>query len=184
MTETNASRLGEVLRDGSRVGLRYERRLSHPPDKVWRVLTESSELRHWFPADIIGERRAGAPLRLTMWPESVERAPDQVQAAGMTLGDPTLPGEIRAWDPPRLFEFTWDSDVLRWELSPEGGGTRLLFTTWVSEPTPVTHADIATGYHVCLDDLEAVLATGAAPAHDDGAFTELRDRYEELLESI
>ena len=30
------NRLGEILRDGDRYGLRYERRLRHPPEKVWR----------------------------------------------------------------------------------------------------------------------------------------------------
>lgn len=43
--------------------LHFERRLKHPPDKVWRAITEPGELRHWFPARINGDRHAGAPLR-------------------------------------------------------------------------------------------------------------------------
>ncbi|UMG93452.1 SRPBCC domain-containing protein [Nocardioides sp. TF02-7] len=58
-TPNAADRTGVLLRDGDRVGLRFERRLAHPPEKVWRALTESEHLRHWFPADIVG----GAPQR-------------------------------------------------------------------------------------------------------------------------
>ena len=48
--------MGEVLHDGETVGLRYERHLSHPVERVWRALTDSDQLRHWLPIDIIGER--------------------------------------------------------------------------------------------------------------------------------
>ena len=29
--------------------LRFERRLDYPPERVWRAITEPSELAHWFP---------------------------------------------------------------------------------------------------------------------------------------
>lgn len=29
--------------------LRFERRLRHPPEKVWRALTDESEVEAWFP---------------------------------------------------------------------------------------------------------------------------------------
>lgn len=29
--------------------LRFERRLRHPPEKVWRALTDASEVAAWFP---------------------------------------------------------------------------------------------------------------------------------------
>ena len=41
--------MGTVLHDGERWGLRYERLLRHPPDKVWAGLTESEHLKHWMP---------------------------------------------------------------------------------------------------------------------------------------
>ena len=37
--------MGEVLRDGERVGLRYVRRFSHPVERVWSALTESDQLQ-------------------------------------------------------------------------------------------------------------------------------------------
>ena len=65
--------MGTVLHDGERWGLRYERLLRHPPDKVWAGLTESEHLEHWMPCDIVGERREGAAIELPFWPAQVER---------------------------------------------------------------------------------------------------------------
>lgn len=31
------------------------------------------------------------------------------------------PGEIRIWQPVTVFAWTWDADVLRWELEPDAG---------------------------------------------------------------
>jgi uncharacterized protein YndB with AHSA1/START domain len=161
-TDIDESRLGEVLREGERVKLRYERHLAHPPEKVWRALTESEQLRHWFPADIVGERQAGAALELRFWPETVADARDEIEAIGVDPNEATLPGEMRVWDPPRVLELTWDTDVLRYELEPDGVGTRLLFTTWLAEPGPTGTSGTAAGYHVCLDSLGLLLDTGSA----------------------
>jgi len=45
----------------NRPALCFERRLSHPIDVVWRAITESDELEHWFPSrvevDALGPKR-------------------------------------------------------------------------------------------------------------------------------
>ncbi|MBJ7358162.1 SRPBCC family protein [Nocardioides sp.] len=182
---TTDARMGDVLRDDGRTGLRYVRRLAHPPEKVWRAITESEHLRHWFPADIVGERRAGAEVRMPFWPEMVEHSADEMEAAGVDLADPALPGLIRTWDPPRVFELIWgndegESDVLRYELEPEGDGTRLVFTTWLGEPGPSGHEGTAAGYHVCLDDLATLLDSGPSTSRM-GDQSDLERRYAALL---
>ena len=42
---------------GGRHVLRFVRRLAHPPEKVFRAISEPDELRHWFPVDAGGDRR-------------------------------------------------------------------------------------------------------------------------------
>ncbi len=64
---------GTLDRSGDRWQLRFERWLPHPPEKVWRALTEPQHLAAWFPSRIDGERAAGA--RLTFVFESMKRAP-------------------------------------------------------------------------------------------------------------
>lgn len=168
MTASNP--LGHVERTATGWLLRFERRLRHSPEQVWRALTETEHLRHWLPVDIVGERRAGAALELPFWPDVVER---------YGIETPTLPGEIRVWDPPRTFEWTWDADVIRFELAPDGDDTLLVLTTWAA---PEPHATrVGAGYHTCLDNLASVLATGTAPRLVDADTAALEARYRAVV---
>ncbi|WP_040790731.1 SRPBCC domain-containing protein [Nocardia paucivorans] len=182
MTQST-ERLGDVLRDGDRIGVRYERHMAHPPTKVWRALTESEHLRHWFPADIIGERRAGADIRLRFWPESVKQADTQLEQVGVDTEDPVLPGRILTWDPPRIFEFLWDTEHLRFELIPVETGTRLICTVLLGEPGPHGPEGTAAGYHICLDALRDLLDTGSTDIPDTDTIAELERRYTEPMRS-
>lgn len=166
--------MGEVIRDGGRRGLRYERRLSHSPDKVWRAITESEHLRQWFPADIVGERRQGAAIELPFWPAIIEKHP---------MEETVLHGEIRVWRPPTVFEWTWDADVLRWELEAVEGGTLLTFTTLLGDPDSDV-VNTAAGYHVCLDHLVLLLDHGSAPALMDTDVAPVEKRYAALVETL
>lgn len=132
--------------------VRFERRLAHPREKVWRAITESDHLAHWLPCDIVGPRTAGAAVDLPFWPSHVARY-------GLEA-TPALHGEIRVWDPPSVFEWTWDTDVLRWELSDVAGGTLLRFTTWIA-PGDEGAIGTSAGYHVCLGHLQELLDAGA-----------------------
>src|SRR4051812_36994712 len=43
--------------DGSRSVLRMQRRLAHPPERMWAALTESDRLAEWFPTTMRAELR-------------------------------------------------------------------------------------------------------------------------------
>ncbi|WP_280400979.1 SRPBCC domain-containing protein [Nocardia carnea] len=176
-------RLGEVLRDGDRVGTRYERILAHPPAKVWRAITESDHLRHWFPADILGERRAGAEIRFRFWPEAVEQASAELTEMDIDLDDPELPGRILTWEPPRVFEFLWDDEHLRFELFAAEQGTRLVCTVWFGTPGPHGLSGTAAGYHVCLDELVDSLDGRPIEMPAPDVMAALRRRYTEAVDA-
>src|ERR1700729_3474177 len=95
--------------------LSFERRLSHPVDRVWEAITEPDELQHWFPSAVQADLRVGGKMKFTF--------------EGYTLPDGanSMPGEVTELDPPRLFAFTWgppgQEDHLRFELEPVDGGT-------------------------------------------------------------
>src|SRR5215470_16023824 len=57
---------GTLTRQGDRWTLTFTRRLAHPREKVWRAVTEPEHLATWYPQEIVGERRAGAPLRFEL----------------------------------------------------------------------------------------------------------------------
>lgn len=129
---------------GKRPLLRFERRLAHPPEKVWRAITDAAELKHWFPAAVEAELKPGAVIRFAF------------------EGGPSSEGEVLAADPPREFAYTWNSDTLRWLITPDGDGCRLEFTHTFGRGEPAI-ARLATprtaaGWDVCLDALDARLA--------------------------
>lgn len=164
--------LGEVVRDGERVGVRYVRTLRHTPEKVWRALTESEHLRRWLPCDLVGERREGAELIARFWP-------DFVQKYGMQDAD--IPARIQVFQPPALFEWLWGDDVLRFELEAVDVGTRLTFTTWLGS-APVPPHKTAAGWHACLDRLPC--SVGNEPIEVpllNAAVEELEQRYASLF---
>ena len=132
------------VEDGVAV-VRFVRRLAHPPEKVWRALTEDEHLAAWFPTTIEGERAAGAEL--TFRHREVVLEP--------------MTGELLAFEPPSLLEMTWGEDRLRFELSPDRDGTRLALTATMAELGKA--ARDGAGWHLCLDNLARALS-GERPA--------------------
>ena len=154
---------GTLLTVEGRAVLRFERKLAHPPEKVWRAITEPDELAHWFPATIEGERRRGAPLRF-------------VHPGGE---GPTLEGEVKEFDPPRLFAYTWGESVLRLELRPAEKGCTLVFTqTFDERPSAASYA---VGWESCLHALEQAL--GGEPV-DDIAPENYSERHEAYVDEF
>jgi uncharacterized protein YndB with AHSA1/START domain len=155
----------EVCDDGKYV-LRFERRLAHPPEKVWRALTEPDQLRQWFPTDIEGERSLGAKL-LFVFRDDAPRAEDMPELLEHDPED--LEGEFTEFDPPRLLAYTWGDEDLRWELEPTEQGCRLALTHTFDERSGIPHpagprkkaARTASGWDVCLASLEALLDGGS-----------------------
>ena len=172
---------GKLGQQGKRHTLRFERTLAHSPEKIWLALTEDGELRHWFPARIVGAREKGAKLEF-VFAEQESSAPSEMQEAQSQAqdehlsehGDAGMQGEVTVFDPPRTFEFTWHTELLRFELERTARGTRLVFThTFDDEPAAARNA---TGWDTCFEALERRL-NGEPPvefdvAHFDALFAE------------
>jgi uncharacterized protein YndB with AHSA1/START domain len=144
--------------------LRFERRLAHPVEKVWKAITDAAELTHWFPQDLDGSFTPGAKLRFVFRGE-----PPVLE--GKVIEDFT--GEVLELDPPRVLAYTWGGDILRWTLTPDGEGCLLVFTDTLDDRGKA--ARDGAGWHVCLDALEARLAGSAPPPGD--RWKELYERY-------
>ena len=115
--------------------LRFTRRLAHPPEKVWRAITEPEHLRAWFPDAI----------EVTSWtPGATLRFRHQGGLYDFT-------GEVLAVTPERALEFTWGPDTIRLELAPDGDGTLLTLLDTLEEVGKA--ARDGAGWHVCLDEL-------------------------------
>jgi uncharacterized protein YndB with AHSA1/START domain len=131
----------EVQKDGDKWTLVLVRELRHPPAKVWAALTEPEHLREWAPFDADRSLTAGGTVKLT------------------TVGAPqpmVSETQVTRAEAPKLLEYNWGGQDLRWELQPLGdAGTRL--TLWHNIDRRFI-AMGAAGWHVCLDVLDRSLA--------------------------
>jgi uncharacterized protein YndB with AHSA1/START domain len=147
--------------DDGRWQLRFTRTLAHPPEKVWRAITEPEHLAHWFPTTIEGQRAAGAPLRFAF--PNGEAPPFQ--------------GEMVVYEPPSVMELRWGPDVVRLELRPIATGTELTLLDALEEQGKA--ARDGTGWHVCLDSLAGHLQGEPAARESMAAWRDLQPHYVE-----
>ena len=140
--------------------LRFERHLAHPIENVWAAITEPSELTKWLAGDeAIVEQRVGGRVFMS--------------------GHGGIEATVLAIDPPRLIEYEWktsewDGGPIRWELTPDGDGTKLTFTHRFPEPDVAEQERLMkkmgfgpdmydpiprtlAGWHSLIEQLEAVL---------------------------
>jgi len=124
----------QVRKDGEKWTLILVRELRHPPEKVWRAITEPAHLREWAPFEADGNLgTAGTTVNLT-WAATAHVSETRVTRA----------------DAPKLLEF----HDIRWELEALDSGTRL--TLWHSIDRRFI-AWGAAGWHICFDVLERLL---------------------------
>jgi uncharacterized protein YndB with AHSA1/START domain len=130
----------EIRKDGDQWTLVLVRELRHPPATVWQALTDPAHLSEWAPFDADRNLAAVGPVKLS------------------TVGMPTpqvSESTVKRVDAPKLLEYTWGGNDLRWQLDPLGSGTRL--TLWHNIDRGFISWG-AAGWHVCLDVLERHLA--------------------------
>ena len=130
----------EVRKDGDGWTLVLVRELRHPPAMVWAALTEPEQLREWAPFDADRTLDTTGPVTLS------------------TVGTPTpqvSTTTVRRAESPRLLEYNWGGNEIRWQLEPSGSGTRL--TLWHNIDRRFISMG-AAGWHICFDVLDRFLA--------------------------
>jgi uncharacterized protein YndB with AHSA1/START domain len=150
---------GELVTLDGRPALRFVRSYRQPVDRVWRAVTEPEEMAAWFPSGVIGERAVGAEL---LFDDDAQRAAAAAAGEGhRDDGGEHFTGRVVAWDPPKVFSFSWGGELLRFELHPDDQGTRLVFTQVLSHRSVA--ARNGSGWHSCLRELDSLLGAEPAP---------------------
>jgi uncharacterized protein YndB with AHSA1/START domain len=144
---------------------RLERRLDHDRHAVWRMLTEPQALAQWLAPGSIELRRGG-------------RVRIDFADSGRIIDSTVLDLE-----PPRLLEYSWSAGdepkrPLRWQLSEDKTGTRLLLT--VRLPPGDDAAKACAGFEAHLEMLAAALE-GVPIRFPLDYYLEARRAYQELL---
>jgi uncharacterized protein YndB with AHSA1/START domain len=129
--------VAKVRKDGETWKLILVKDLRHPPEKVWRALTEPEHLREWAPFDTAGDLGKVGTVEVT-W----VGAPAPTEA------------RITRADAPSVLEYESGGNVMRWELEGSDAGTRL--TLWAVIDRRFI-AMGAAGWHIAFDVLERLL---------------------------
>jgi uncharacterized protein YndB with AHSA1/START domain len=131
----------QVRKDGAKWTLVLVRELRHSPEKVWQALTDPAHLREWAPFEADASLgTAGATVKLT----AVGAPTPQVSET-----------RVKRADAPKVLEYNWGGNDVRWELEALGEGTRL--TLWHNIGRRFISMG-AAGWHICLDVLDRRLS--------------------------
>lgn len=140
-----------------RPALRFERRLGHPIERVWRAITDPDELEAWFVARV-----------------------DWTPEVGETFEAMDQSGEVTDVEPPTLLAWTWGGERFCFELSGGEDGCLLAFTHVFNERR--FGAQHATGWEVHFRRLDALLA--GTPLAEEEAMEEWAEQHERYAESF
>jgi uncharacterized protein YndB with AHSA1/START domain len=154
----NPGSKGTVNIEGEYAALKFERRLFHPKDVVWKAITDPEELAGWMNTKaVIDGRNSGT-----------------IDFVNTVSGFHTT-GRILTWDPLCVFEYEWhiapnpslpDGEpeaAIRWELKQEDNSNTTLLTLTHRRLTKSTSSRFAPGWHAYLDRLEASLNNEVLP---------------------
>jgi uncharacterized protein YndB with AHSA1/START domain len=154
----NTEYKGTIIIEEGYGTLKYERRLSHPREIVWKAISDPKDLSGWMNTKAVIDGRSGGTI-------------DFVNTVS---GYPTT-GHILAWDPLSVFEHEWHiapnpslpngepEAVIRWELKQNGDSKTTLLTLNHSRLTKLTSSWFAPGWHAYLDRLEASINNEVPP---------------------
>ncbi len=167
---SNEALLSKVYGAGPVRRLEIKLKLHAPIDRVWRAITESSEVRSWWTDGSI-EAHEGGRFRLDQGEE--------------------VDGTVKVCFPPYLFEFTWNDapasaghpqlieantkSLVRFDLVElDEAHTQLSFSQFLP-PTEIVGA--SAGWHQIVGErLKEFVETGAV-SEDPNRFAELQKAY-------
>jgi uncharacterized protein YndB with AHSA1/START domain len=118
----------------------FVRDLRHPIDKVWAALTEPGQLAQWAPYTTSRDLGSVGEATLTMIDGDIAE---------------DLDATVTRAEPPTLLEYSWGTDLLRWELAATATGTRLTLEHTLKERDWAPK--VAAGWHLCLVVAEHLL---------------------------
>lgn len=143
LTGNTSQANGSMTDDNQFRELDFERQLEHPPEKVWRALTQKHLLGDW------------------LMPSDFEAVEGYSFAMAAEWGEIT--GTVLAVEPHKRLSYTWNgpglTSVVTWTLDGRDGGTLLrLDHTKIPAESKQAYYGAKAGWPRFLDALETALA--------------------------
>ena len=156
--------------------LRFERRLRHSPERVWKALTTGDGLACWL-AEAEIDLVPGGRMDLNFRQPDHEFMPD-------TPDRRLQANEVLVVRPFTRFEHTFGSNVdsvVSWRLEPDGDGTHLTLIHRLPESWAAARSNVLSGWHHHMEGLDDAVRGVRHPWSWDRWFA-LRDGYAARLE--
>lgn len=157
--------------------LRFERRLRHSPERVWKALTTGDGLACWL-AEAEIELVPGGRMDLHFRQPDHEFMPDVPEKRRQS-------NEVLVVRPFTRFEHTFGSNagsVVSWRLEPDGDGTHLTLVHRLPESWADARSNVLSGWHHHMEGLDDAVRGVRHPWDWDRWFG-LRDAYAAELET-
>ena len=126
--------------------------IAAPPDRVFKALTDEAQLMRWFSGPECPAKSWKMDARLG---GRYRYATVKGSLVVNNISEFECHGEIVEFDPPRVLAYTWFGNwhddlaartVVRWELSPRSGGTRVKVTHSGLTNLPIARKDYSGGW--------------------------------------
>lgn len=145
---------GEVTQKPDGFQVKFERVFPFKTEVVWDAITKPEQLAKWF-TDFEMDFVEGGKMIIRFRDENKTETY----------------GKILRIDAPHYFEFSWEDELAQWEIITLGPNECKLILTY-SRLSDKYALSVPTGFHVVLDQLEAVLHGASGPFPFDGQETE------------
>jgi uncharacterized protein YndB with AHSA1/START domain len=129
-----------------------EIQIAAPPERVFQALTKSDELSRWFSSPNCPVKQWTMDARLG---GHYHYATEKGTVVVNEISEFECSGEILEYDPPRLLAYTWvanwhdqsnQATVVRWQLTPQAGGTHVKVTHSGLATLPIARKDYSGGW--------------------------------------
>jgi uncharacterized protein YndB with AHSA1/START domain len=152
--------------------LKLARRSKHSPTRLWRAITNATEVESWM----------GFPARIDLRPGGEYT----VDFGSHAEGD-VLDGIIIKVEPERLLRYAWGHSVVDWTIESDGDGCRHVFVQAGLTPRDLPDEEgLVAGWHDFLDSLDDFLDGTERPQNSAGTerWEALKRQYRPLLAAV
>lgn len=157
--------------------LRFERRLRHSPERVWRALTTPEGLKCWL-AEAVIDPTPGGRMDLDFRQPEADDFPDTEDCRRQA-------NTVLRFDPITRFDHTFGdpASVVSWRLTPDGDGTHLSLVHRVPRSWECDLSRTLSGWHHHMEGLDDA-GNLIAHAWNWSRWTALRDAYAESIQNM
>ncbi|MBC1434253.1 ATPase [Listeria rocourtiae] len=139
----------------------FDLELNSEISKVWDLIATTKGFVQWFPELSIGESGVDGLILFDFGNGEYEEM------------------KITVYEPKSILEYTWDKNMVRFELVEQDNKIKLRFTEEINEKTTHTPRDIS-GWHMCLEKIQGILE-GKEVSFTEDEFLALFDEYQALM---